>query len=386
MIPFLRNLVRAMRRNRRLAFFLASGAVATVVAILGNIRTFEYMDTPEFCGQPCHAVMKPQYAAYQASPHARVACVNCHIGPGAFWMVRAKLSGVRQVFALLFNTYERPIPSPVRELRPARETCEQCHWPQKLSEDRIRVYRSFAQDERNSPQVRALAFKVGGGTIDGATGIHWHIANKVWYLPVDEKRQEIGWVGTEDAQGQLTEYLPKERPQARSPERIQTQKRLMDCIDCHNRATHIFHSPERMVDNAIAQGKLAADLPFIKKLAMEAFQAPNPEPASAQEKLQAIEAFYKGSYPQLDEEGWDKVTKAIAELERLLETSSFPDMRVNWSVYPDNLGHSKSPGCFRCHGQLATTVGGQEKVIDANCNLCHYPVSLPADRLELPRP
>ena len=94
-------------------------------AIMGaaSYKGVEYMDSAQFCGQTCHTVMSPEFTAYVNSPHSRVACVECHIGPGAPWFVKAKISGVRQVFAVTLKTYSRPIPSPVHELRPARDTC-----------------------------------------------------------------------------------------------------------------------------------------------------------------------------------------------------------------------------------------------------------------------
>ena len=77
--------------------------------------------------------------------------------------MRSKLSGIRQVFAVMFHTYETPIPTPVHNLRPARETCEACHWPQKYGEDRLRVINRFGDDENNSAVKTVLLIKIGGG-------------------------------------------------------------------------------------------------------------------------------------------------------------------------------------------------------------------------------
>ena len=131
---------------------LALVGLATVanVGILGaaSYKGVEHMDSTQFCGVTCHSVMAPEYTAYTGSPHARVTCVQCHIGPGAGWFVKSKLSGVRQVFAVTFNTHSRPIHSPVKDLRPARETCEQCHWPQKFHGDKFLVRTKYAEDEK----------------------------------------------------------------------------------------------------------------------------------------------------------------------------------------------------------------------------------------------
>jgi hypothetical protein len=122
-------------------FALVGFATVLNVGILGtaSYRGVEYMDSTQFCGMACHKVMAPEYAAYVDSPHSRVGCVQCHIGPGASWFVRSKLSGTRQLFAVSLETYSRPIQSPVKHLRPARETCEQCHWPEKFHGDKFLV-------------------------------------------------------------------------------------------------------------------------------------------------------------------------------------------------------------------------------------------------------
>ena len=137
-------------------FHLFTTVVNIVIASQLSYGAVNYMDSVTFCGKTCHTVMQPEYTAYQDSPHSRVECVKCHIGPGASWFVRSKLSGVGQVFAVTFNTYPRPIPTPVHNLRPARETCESCHWPQKYGEDRIQVISKFAEDETNSHQTVLL--------------------------------------------------------------------------------------------------------------------------------------------------------------------------------------------------------------------------------------
>jgi hypothetical protein len=333
------------------------------------------MDTPEFCGELCHTVMKPQYAAYQNSPHAHVDCVACHIGPGASWLVKSKISGLRQVAAVALNTYNRPIPSPVKDLRPARETCEECHWPKRFSGDLLRVRRHYLEDESNTEQVYTMVFKVGGGEFEVARDIHWHIGAKLWYLPLDEKRQEIGWVGVESDDGGLIEYIDPNKTEELTPQRIEEKKRLMDCIDCHNRATHIFYSPQELIDMAITQGKIDRSLPFIKKKGVEALNPPNPSLEHAINKVESITEFYSTSYPDVYGEKREAIEKAIEQLKEIARLTTFPDMKVTWETYPNNIGHQKWPGCFRCHGKLVATSGDHKgKIIDMSCNLCHYPL------------
>lgn len=152
------------RRQRRLVFFLVAGVFEIVLLVVGGYRFLAWMDSPQFCGELCHSVMKPQYTVYQVSPHAHVDCVACHVGPGATWLVKSKISGIPQIFAVMFNTYDRPISSPVQNLRPARETCEECHWPAKFSGDIVRVFTHYSEDEANTQEIKSLVFRVGGRT------------------------------------------------------------------------------------------------------------------------------------------------------------------------------------------------------------------------------
>ncbi len=215
--------------------------------------------------------------------------------------------------------------------------------------------------------------RVGGGESEVAQDIHWHIAAKVWYLPLDDARQEIGWVGTEDKNGGLTEYIDPRKTAELSQQRINNEKRLMDCMDCHNRATHIFHSPEELIDMALTQSKIDDSLPFIKREGLKALDSPNPSLAQAVTKVEAIKEFYRTSYPQIYQEKEGAINDAIANLTEIARLTTFPNMNVTWETYIDNASHQESPGCLRCHGKLVATTGNQEgKVIDADCNSCHY--------------
>lgn len=363
------------RQRRWILFFIIGGVIEIMLLAAVGFRGAEFMETPQFCGELCHAVMTPQYTVYHDSPHARVNCVNCHIGPGAGWLVKSKINGIPQVLNTIRGTYDRPIPSPVENLRPARETCERCHWPEKFSEDRMRVFRHYAADQRNTEQVRYSVFKLGGGKPEGAKGIHWHIAAKVYYLPLDEKRQDIAWVGVENGSGQLTEYVLPGKTSEVTPERIEKDKRLMDCIDCHNRATHVFRSPDEQVDELIYQGKIDRSIPLIKKEAMDAFQGSEMDLPTTLSKIDGIRAYYQDNYPEIFAQKKDRIEAAISELTRVAKASIFPDMKTNWKTHINNIGHLESPGCFRCHGKL-TTPGPQKQTLDATCEECHYSVQV----------
>ncbi|MEW6033418.1 MAG: NapC/NirT family cytochrome c [Chloroflexota bacterium] len=359
--------------NWRTLVIVAAGMVEVLLLVFGSIKALEFSDSSEFCGQLCHTVMTPEFKTYQVSPHSRVTCAQCHVGSGASYFVQSKVSGLPLVVATVFNTYERPIPTPVRNLRPARDTCEQCHWPQKFSEDRIRTYVRYLPDETNTKQESQMAFRVGGGEPGIARYIHWHVASKLWYLPLDEKNQEIAWVGVESDSGNLTEYFDPDRLDQATPQRIAEDKRFMDCLDCHNRATHIFRSPDEMVDEAIARGRIDATLPFIKKLGTEALDVTNPSLPVTLSKIAGIEKFYQQQYPQVYQQKQDQIRQAMATLQDLTQYVVFPEMRVTWQTHQDNVSHE---GCFRCHGRLTTTPDNPgSNLVSSTCDNCHYTLS-----------
>jgi len=361
------------RHREKLLFLMFAGAIGIILLVIGGYQLIEFMDSTSFCGRLCHEVMYPEYTAYQASPHSRVACTECHVGSGADYLVKSKISGIPLIFTTIAGNYDRPIPTPVENLRPARETCEQCHRPDRFAGDLVRVHTTYAADETNTEKVDTRILRVGGGESEVAQDIHWHIAAKVWYLPIDKKRQEIAWVGVEDEAGGLIEYVDPDKVAEVTPQRLAEKKRLMDCVDCHNRATHIFRSPEELIDMALAQGKIDKTLPYIKKLGLEALDPPNPSLEQAFTKVEALEEFYRTSYPQVYQERREAIDKAIEELKEIARLTTFPKMKVTWKTYIDNLGHQESPGCFRCHGKLVAAADDQEgEVIDADCQLCHY--------------
>lgn len=350
--------------------------VATVLNILiftfASYQGVAYMDTTTFCGQTCHTVMQPEFSAYQNSPHARVNCVECHIGPGAGWFVKSKLSGVRQVFAVTFKTYSRPIPSPVKYLRPARETCEQCHWPQRFSGDKFIVKTNYRDDEKNTPETTALVLKIGGRTWQGSVGIHGrHLdeGSRIRYIATDEHRQVIPVVYYTDDKGKTVEYVSTDIKV--SKEQLEkSEKRVMDCIDCHNRPTHTFELPENAVDLRISRGLVSAELPFIKKKAVELLKADYPDRDTAQKKIvEGVTSYYRSTYPDIYNTKRALVEQSAENIANIYMQNIFPDMKVTWGVHPNNLGHNDFPGCFRCHDGSHTSADGQ--TITNDCSGCH---------------
>jgi nitrate/TMAO reductase-like tetraheme cytochrome c subunit len=355
------------------AFFLSFVVVFIGMSVIGSYRAYQFTDSVQFCGQLCHGVMNPEYTAYQLSPHARVACTECHVGAGATWYVKSKLSGARQVFAAVLNTYPRPIPTPVHNLRPAQDTCEECHWPKKFYGAQLKVFTHFASDEANTPRQIRMLIKTGGG--DPATGspegIHWHmnIANEITYVSTDEQRQVIPYIHVKDPQGRVTEYFVKDSPLSKD-KIAQSAKRRMDCVDCHNRPTHIYVPPDLAVDQSLLAHRLDATLPFLKQQSVEALTAKYETTDAAVAGIaKAIQGYYETKYPDVSKSKQLEVRAAVEELQRIYRSTTFPEMKLDWKTHPNNIGHFYFNGCFRCHdGQHQTAEG---KVLTKECDTCH---------------
>ncbi|HYA47968.1 MAG TPA: NapC/NirT family cytochrome c [archaeon] len=361
--------------------FITFLVVFAVVSAAGSYKAYEFTESTAFCGQLCHTVMIPEFTAYQLSPHARVACADCHVGPGATWFVKSKLSGSRQVFATIFNTFPRPIPTPVHNLRPAQETCEQCHWPKKFYGGQLKVFSHYANDEKNTlHQVRMLIKTGGGDPATGApSGIHWHmnIGNRLDYVAADEKRQVIPYIRVEDMQGRVTEYYAKDS--TLTPDQIKAQiakggTHHMDCVDCHNRPTHIYVSPDQSVDQSLLARRVDASLPFIKQQAVTVLAATYKTSDEAMRSIaNGLQGFYESKYPDVAKTKQLEIRNAVTEMQQIYNRTTFPDMKLNWQTHPNNLGHYYYPGCFRCHdGQHVSTDG---RVISKDCNQCHTMLS-----------
>lgn len=355
--------------------FLFVGA-ATVLNVLifgfASYRGVSYMDSTTFCGQTCHTVMAPEFSAYQNSPHSRVECVDCHIGPGAGWFVRSKLSGLRQVFAVTLKTYSRPIPSPVKHLRPARETCEQCHWPQRFSGDKFIVKTNYKDDEKNTPLTTALVLKIGGRNPQGALGIHGrHLdeGSRIHFISIDEARQVIPVVYYTDDKGKTIEFVSSDT-KATKEQLAKGEKRTMDCIDCHNRPTHAFELPENAVDLRMSRGLISADLPYIRKKAVELLKADYADRDTAKARIvEGITTYYRTTYPEIYNSKRALVAQAADNTAAIYLRNIFPEMKMTWGVHPNNLGHNDFPGCFRCHDGSHTSADGQ--TISNDCSACH---------------
>ncbi len=360
---------------RRLLLFL--GAVTLVNVIVGTQATYravEHMESVQFCGQTCH-VMTPEFRAHQASPHARVQCVECHVGEGASGWLESKMAGTRQLFEVAANSYPRPIPSAIESGRlvPARETCERCHWPEKFVSARLKVITRFAEDETNTPRQTVLMMMVGGSLTGGIHGSHFAPGIEIRFAAPDARRQKIPWVEVRDTRtGETRAYRAGD---AAPGVENGLPRYSMQCVDCHNRPTHAFDLPASAIDKAMALGQMPATLPFLKKKGVELLKVEYPSSAEAERRIpNDLAAYYRQVYPTIASERGADVAAASRALVRIYDTNVFPDLRVGWGQYPNNLGHEAFPGCFRCHDDQHRTADG--KTITQDCGICHEAVAV----------
>lgn len=349
-------------RDRRLMGGFILGALGfLLVSALGSYQTYHFSESTTFCGETCHTVMEPERVRYQHSAHARVGCVECHIGQGAEWFVKAKISGTYQVYATAFNKYPTPVPTPIKDLRPAQDTCERCHWPQRFSGNITKTYRRFLSDKDNTEYSLRLMLKVGGGDPKRhhEGGIHWHINNQVEYLATDKQRLKIPWVRFTDDDGKTVEY----RASSFTNTVNEAEVRRMDCIDCHNRPSHRYETPNEAVDLALATGRLDRSMPLIRSNATALLVLPF---ATVDEATQKIAAALQAAYP-----ADTRVEKAIAVVQEVYQQNFFPLMKASWKVYPEHVGHKDWPGCFRCHDDKHVSSDGRKKITFTDCNNCH---------------
>ncbi len=344
--------------------------VATIVNLLivsiASYHGASYMESPQFCGQSCH-VMKPEYTAYQIGPHSHVACTECHIGPGAESFFAAKIDGTKQLFEVALHNYPRPIPSPVRSLRPAREICESCHTPTRFDGDKLLVKTYFADDEQNTETQTVLVLHLGGeDSLSHFTGIHGVHLGHIEYIATDNGRQKIPWVEKRNADGSETVFAAS----SLNGKMPKGERRVMDCIDCHNRAAHTFVTPEEAINRAMADKVISPSLPWVHKEGLALLKTAFSSQEEARAQIPArLEAFYRSQDPKVLTDQTALVRAAGKELATLYCQNVFPSMKVTWGTHPNNIGHMAYPGCFRCHDGDHASKDGQ--TIPQDCSVCH---------------
>ncbi len=363
-----------IRHRNAFMIFSIGTSIFLLASAVGSYEAFKFTESVEFCGKLCHSVMKPEFTAYQNSPHARVACVECHVGSGASWYVRSKLSGLYQVYAVTLGNVPKPIQTPIKNLRPARETCEECHWPEKFYARKLRFEKHYLNDENNTEWDITLTMKIGSqiSAFGLEEGIHWHINPdvKIEYKALDEKRENIPWVRyTNLRTGEMFIYeIQTEKLSTNKLDSLET--RIMDCMDCHNRPSHSYRPPAIFINNAITAGKIPKELPQIKFASMEVLgKNYNSTESALKEISEYIHNFYEENYPEIYSSKINLIEKAINGIQEEFKKNIFPEMKVRWDVYPNNIGHLEFMGCFRCHNDKHISKEG--RVIKKDCNLCH---------------
>jgi nitrate/TMAO reductase-like tetraheme cytochrome c subunit len=356
-------------------FFAVTSAANILIGTQGTYRAVEHMETPMFCGQTCH-VMKPEFTAHQNSPHARVECVDCHVSPGAAGWLESKMAGTRQLVDVVFNRVHRPIESAIQANRlvPSSLTCEQCHWPQKFDAVKLRVIFNYQADANNTKTQTVLMMLTGGGDLGGIHGKHFGPGVEIHYAASDPARQTIPWVEYRNRDtGKVRTFLA-DGATAQSVANL--TRHQMQCVDCHNRPTHAFELPDRAVNKALGLGRISATLPFIKKKAVELLKASYSSNEEASRTIPAALArFYQQSYPVVSSQRARDISGAGAEIAAIYNRNVFPDLKVAWGAYPDNLGHTDFPGCFRCHDGSHSTAD-QKMTITQDCSTCHVPLAM----------
>ncbi|MCF8379579.1 MAG: YrzE family protein [Bacteroidales bacterium] len=364
------NLNEPRTRNAFMIFGIGS-LFFLLLSAVGSYEAFHYTESVEFCGTLCHDVMKPEYIAYHNSSHAKVACVECHVGSGASWYMRSKLSGLYQVYAVTTGIYPKPIPTPIHNLRPARETCEECHWPEKFYARQLVMNKHYLADENNTEWDISLQMKTGPAysALGLEEGIHWHINPdiKVEYIATDSVRENIPWVRyTNLKTGEVKVFNDENGPIEVASHSV----RKMDCMDCHNRPSHDYHTPIKFINNAITAGNIPKELPDIKSLSMEILSN---KFTSTDTALMFIENevtnYYKMNYEDIYTENIDLINRAIKGIQDEFGKNVFPEMGVTWAAYHNHIGHLEFEGCFRCHDNQHSTDQGE--IIPMDCNLCH---------------
>jgi len=354
--------------------------LVNVVFLTGiSMRMFSFMDEPVFCGTACHSVMNPEWVTYQKSPHSRVACVQCHVGEGAGALIDSKLNGLWQMVSVTFDLLERPIPTPVHQLRPARQTCEKCHWPDRFLGSRLKTILHYDRDSASTLKYTTLNMKVDAGAFGKKAGIHWHVAeeNQVRYASINDEREKIVWTEVLRPDGGFHKYTSKDLSQS---EEHALTVRTMDCVDCHNRATHIYENPDRAIDERIRHGLIDRSLPFLKREALHAITSGYADNQAGLEGIaNHINGFYQRNYPKLAQSKQFQIDSTIIVLQEIYSRNIHTSMNIEWGTYSSYIGHVGEKGCFRCHN--SSLVDDKGNTISSDCALCH---SILADGHENP--
>jgi len=365
------NLNNKKHRNAAAAFIIIS-TIFVLMTVFGTSEAVKYSESVGFCGKLCHS-MNPEYTAYTHSPHARVRCAECHVGEGMDYFVKAKLTGMRQLYKTIINEFDKPIYTPITNLRPAAQTCEKCHWPQKFYTNNLRKEVYYLADSLNTEWNVVLDMKIGSShqALGLIEGIHWHINPDITInYKANKKRDTVYWVKVYNKRTNKETVFNDEEVSLTKDSLKNVETRQMDCMDCHNRPSHEYRSPSHYVNDLFAAAKIPTSMPWLKKAAMEVLYDEFSSSDSAYRTIRTrILSFYKKKYPSIYKQYSKVINYAIDEIIDSYSNNAFPEMKVTYAKYPRHIGHLETMGCFRCHNNRFKSDDG--KVISKSCDLCH---------------
>lgn len=369
-------------RKTVLGTFATLVVAALAFAVVGavGIAGWEYSNSNHFCAAMCHQVHPEEPIAHSEGAHARVNCVECHMGRNStLRLIAMKPTHWRELWGMIVG-YERPVHA--AGMRPAREACESCHSPETEHQDRIVVNRRFATDAASSEILYRLVMHT---TADAerdvpwdVTGIHWHVANNIEFRAADNQARVIPWVRVTRPDGSQSVYVDAESRTSRD-EIDKLPVRRIECYDCHNQVGHPFPNPNDRVDAAIVAGEIDRSLPYVKarSVAMinvgDKLSGPRAEREAAIDRLIAEDAAKAAIKPDMK----DKDAEFQKVMRSILLRSTFATPGITWQSFPNHAQHRDTPGCFRCHDGKHFNEKGE--AIRLQCTLCH---NLPQVTLE----
>jgi len=361
-------------KHRRTFLALLTGfLLMSLLYAFAGYKTYEFTESVTFCGSMCHKIMGPQYRSHAFSEHAEIGCVNCHVGPGIRYFLLYKLRGTKELFDLIFDRYPRPIPSPVRDLRPSQEVCENCHGPQYRINERLQSRTYYLSDKQNTPKTIDFLLRMGNVEVktEQPPKMHWHSSTteEIMYVASDAKRNVIPWIRVKRLDGKVRVYRGEGSTMSDAAA-VKAGTRRMDCVDCHNRQGHAYNPPDVIVNALLNLKTIDPALPEIKAVSVEALDGDYPSRESAQKGIEtSIREFYKATYPDISANKGEVISAAVRALQQVYAWNYDPSMKVSWKNYPSNQGHRFSPGCFRCHDGKHRSDDGA--VLSRDCSLCH---------------
>ena len=357
-------------RTRAIVAVVAGLTIVNIAIVaVASVGAVHYSESNAFCGQVCHVPMEPEFTTHRLSPHSRIRCVECHVTPTTSGFLTAKLNGTRQLYELVTNTYDRPIPSPRDRIPVPAATCERCHAPMEPEREIKRAFREHKDNERSTEITTTLMMFSGRS--------HWHARPDlvVEYVATDKTLSTIPYVKVTDG-GKTTEYFAENvtAPPAGQP------VRRMDCLDCHNRPAHTLSAtPAQVVDRAIVQGEISTKIPFVRSQMVEALSEEHPAGTDASQAIvDRLTKVFGTSTPE--------ARQTVQVARRLYRENVFPRMKVTWGTYTNQLFHVNDTGCFRCHDDAHTVKGDPEKKVRQDCELCHKEQEPSGEAPQQPQP